>query len=170
MKIGIRKALGIGAATLALAAAVLVASPGIANASGYRQIANRAYSQCAFVANTSLNIYLLLHACVTDGGLDLWAAVPAGPVQTYYLVNQASGYCLEVNNGTSTPGERVDAFYCNGSTAEQWIIGDDALNGRAYGLVEHAGTNQCLDTVGGAGSRLMQYTCAGNDAQRWKLF
>lgn len=36
--------------------------------------------------------------------------------------------------------------------------------------LRHAGTNQCLDTVGGPGSQLMQYTCgqaAPANVQSW---
>jgi hypothetical protein len=58
---------------------------------------------------------------------------------------------MEVNNGTSTPKETVDQFTCNGLASEQWVLEGLTLR--------HAGTNQCLDTVGGPGSQLMQWTC-----------
>jgi hypothetical protein len=88
--------------------------------------------------------------------------VPTGSANTFFVVN-GSGFCMEVNNGTSTPGEAVDQFDCNGQASEQWVLGEGLT-------MRHAGTHQCLDTVGGRGSRLMQFTCGQSSppaAQSW---
>jgi len=135
----------------------------------YYQVKNYAYSQCANAPGGVLNVTLNLAGC--SGNTDQhWSFVAAGPANTYYLVNQTSGYCMEVNNGTSTPGERVDEYFCNGSTAEQWELLTRVIGGVTYNQFRHYGTNQCLDTVGGSGSNLMQYTCdPNNNFQTWRV-
>lgn len=124
-------------------------------------IRNAAYSQCIDAPRGALNVRLKLVAC-SSSGTQQWAFIPTGAKNTYVIKNQASGFCMEVNNGTNTPREAVDEFTCNGQASEQWV---------SEGLtLRHAGTNQCLDTVGGAGSKLMQYTCgkaSPPDVQSW---
>jgi hypothetical protein len=93
-----------------------------------------------------------------------WFFVPTGAPNTFFVVNQLSGFCMEVNNGTSNPGETVDEFTCDGLASEQWVVEGLSLR--------HLGTNQCLDTVGGAGSELMQFNCgqaAPAGAQSWVI-
>jgi hypothetical protein len=151
------------AATLVVTSASLLAlSAAPANATpSDGSIRNAAYSQCIDAPGGALNVRLKLVAC-SSSGTQQWAFVPTGATNTYVIRNQASGFCMEVNNGTSTPGETVDEFTCNGLASEQWVSEGPALR--------HAGTNQCLDTVGGPGSQLMQYTCgqaAPANVQSW---
>jgi Ricin-type beta-trefoil lectin domain len=177
MKIPTRMA--VLATALALTGTMLAAIAGPANAAppaaapalaaGTQQIVNRLYSQCVTAPNGTVNVVLVLYVCL-GSSFDSWTLVPAGPVNTYYLVNQLSGLCAEVNNGTSLPFERVDDFYCNGTRAEQWIKQEYAtVGGVDYYLFVHYGTYECLDTVGSYSSQLMQYDCHGNYAQQWKL-
>ena len=138
-----------------------------AAAANFHGIRNKAYDQCVEAPGGKLNVLLKLSICGTTP-TQKWSFVAAGPANTFFLVNQSSGLCMEVNNGTATPGERVDEFYCNGSTAEQWVAITRLVGGVAYQQYQHAGTNQCLDTVSGKGSNLMQYTCSpSSDAQSW---
>lgn len=133
----------------------------------YREIVNLAHGQCLDAPGGALNVQLKLAKC---NGTDSqkWVFVPASAPNTYYFVNKRSRYCAEVNGGTSTPGERVDQWLCNGTTAEQWVQHLRPLAELVYQRFEHAGTGLCLDTVGGAGSQLMQWYCdPGNDAQTW---
>ena len=113
-------------------------------------IRNAAYSQCIDAPGGALNVRLQLVEC-SGSDTQQWVFMPTGAANTYVIRNQASGFCIEVNNGTSTPGETIDEFTCNGQASEQWV-----LEGPTF---RHAGTNQCLDTVGGSGSQLMQWTC-----------
>jgi hypothetical protein len=133
-----------------------------AAADGYHQIRNAAYSQCVDAPGGALNVRLRLAPCSAFVGTRMWALVPTGAPNTFFVVNRSSGLCMEVNNGTSVPGETVDEFTCNGLASEQWV-----LEGLTF---RHAGTNQCLDTVGGRGTELMQFTCgqaAPAAAQSW---
>jgi len=139
--------------------------------STYTHIQNKAYSQCMYAPGGALNVTLKLGSC-SASSYTYWASVPTGAANTYTLVNKNSGLCMEVNNGTATPGERVDEYTCNGSAAEQWVRTDVVIGGLSYAQFRHAGTNQCLDTVSGAGSDLMQYTCdpiGSNAAQLWRV-
>jgi hypothetical protein len=129
---------------------------------GYHQIRNAAYSQCVDAPGGALNVRLRLAPCSAFVATRMWALVPTGALNTYFVVNRASGLCMEVNNGTGVPGEPVDEFTCNGLASEQWVV--EGLSFR------HLGTNQCLDTVGGRGTELMQFTCgqaAPAAAQSW---
>jgi hypothetical protein len=130
-----------------------------AAASGFNQIRNAAFSQCVDAPGGGLNVRLKLAPCSAFVATRRWAFVPTGAANTFFVVNGASGLCMEVNNGTSTPGETVDEFFCNGLASEQWVVEGLALR--------HAGTNQCLDTVGGGGSELMQFTCVPSAPQSW---
>jgi hypothetical protein len=137
----------------------------------YNRLFNRQYGQCADAPGGAFNVLLKLATC--SGEEVRWSSVPVGPANTYYFVNQQSGLCMEVNNGTATPGERIDAYTCNGSASEQWVRTDIVIGGVSYAQFKHAGTNLCLDTVGSANSNLMQWTCdpiGSNDAQLWRVY
>jgi hypothetical protein len=135
-----------------------------ASAAGLNIIRNAAYGGCVDAPGGAFNVQLKLARCVEiDPNVHVprtrqWALVPTGAANTFFIVNADSGLCMEVNDGTSTPGERVDEFTCNGMPSEQWVL-DVGLTFR------HAGTNQCLDTVGGPGTQLMQFTC-GQESPR----
>jgi hypothetical protein len=136
-----------------------------AAAGNYHELVNLAYNQCVDAPHGALNVVLQIAPC-NGSDTQKWASV-AGPSSTTYLVNKSSGYCAEVNNGTSNPGERVDEWYCNGSQAEQWTP-RGATAGFAYQQFEHGTTGLSLDTVGGPGSQLMQwYRDANNASQTW---
>ena len=136
-----------------------------AAADNYHELVNLAYNQCVDAPNGALNVILRIAPC-NGSDTQKWASVP-GPSSTTYLVNKGSGYCAEVNNGTSNPGERVDEWYCNGSQAEQWTP-HGSVAGFSYRQFEHGRTGLNLDTVGGPGSQLMQWNRGANNAfQTW---
>jgi hypothetical protein len=145
---------------LALAITALSTAPANATPSD-GPIRNAAYSQCIDAPGGALNVRLKLVAC-SGSGTQQWAFTPTGAANTYVIRNKASGFCMEVNNGTSTPKEAVDQYICDGLASEQWVL--EGL------ILRHAGTNQCLDTVGGEGSELMQWTCGDahpQNVQSW---
>jgi hypothetical protein len=133
----------------------------------FHQIVNLAFSQCMDAPNGTLNVVLRIAAC-TNSDTQKWAFVATSSPGIFNLVNKRSGFCAEVNNGTSTAGELVDEFHCDGGQAEQWVQSFRVIDGVTYQQFRHAGTQLCLDTVGAAGSQLMQFNCgAANDAQTW---
>jgi len=144
----------------------------LAPAGAFHTLKNVAFGQCVDAPGGQLNVRLQLADC-NGSNTQNWAFVPVpGAARTYSLVNQASGYCAEVNNGTSTPGEAVDEFTCNTSGSEYWTKSNVDVGELTYQKFEHAGTGLCLDTVGGAGSQLMQWGCSDAHppaAQMWIL-
>jgi hypothetical protein len=171
MKLGTRL-LGLVAALLLIAAAdgFLPASAQAAVSS--TRIRNLAYDQCMGAPDTSLNVVLRILPCDSGPGFRRWY-IDQGPGRSHYLRNAVGNqYCAEVNQGTAVPGELVDAWYCNGTSAEQWEIVPTGVvvRGHAYFRLRHVllGTNLCLDTVGSEGSQLMQWNCEPyNAAQLW---
>ncbi|WP_198154254.1 RICIN domain-containing protein [Catenuloplanes japonicus] len=154
MRINTLTRMATSTAALCLAVAGSFAAAGAASASApvaYQQIRNAVHNQCVDAPGGALNVRVKLSDCSSGEPTRHWALVPTGAASTYFIVNQGSGYCLEVNNGTATPGEAVDQFTCNGSSSEKWI--------REGLRLRHSGTNQCLDTAGGRDSALIQYTC-----------
>lgn len=101
-------------ATLVVTSASLLAlSTAPANATpSDGPIRNAAYSQCIDAPGGALNVRLKLVAC-SSSGTQQWEFIPTGAANTYVIRNRASGLCMEVNNGTSTPKETVDEFTCN---------------------------------------------------------
>ena len=89
----------------------------------YNYLQNKQYAQYIDAPGGAFNVLLKLSpATPSTVWADLsWSSVLLAP-NTYALVNKSSGLCMEVNNGTATPGERIDAYTCNGSAAEQWRV------------------------------------------------
>ncbi|MER5435723.1 RICIN domain-containing protein [Streptomyces sp. NPDC002588] len=146
-------------------ASARVAAP--AAATSYHEIVNLAYNQCIEAPGGALNVRLRLADC-NGSSTQKWAFVAASTANTYYIVNQAGGYCMEVNNGTADPGETVDVYTCNGTASERWVQSFRVVNAVVYQQFTHEGTTMCLDTVSGPGSQLMQWNCdPNNDAQTW---
>jgi hypothetical protein len=154
-----KKRLAVLIAALALAGTVLFATGGPAIAAeGPHKLKNGEYGQCLGIPTNALNTPLRLMPCSSSSGVT-WTFIPLAPgSRAGFLVNRL-GWCAEVNNDTSIPGELVDAYFCNGTYAELWI--------REGFMFRHGGTDQCLDTVSGRNSGIMQYTCQGNAAQLW---
>lgn len=69
------------------------------------------------------------------------------------------GKCLDDSSASTTPGNKVDIWNCNGTGAQQWTFANGELS--VLGL--------CLDdsTQGGAGAKLVIWTCNGHRAQVW---
>ena len=118
--------------TVATSTVTGVADPVAAAAGNFHHIRNRAFDQCITAPNGALNVVLKLADCNDSDMTQGWAFVAASSPNVFTLVNQQSGFCMEVNNGTSTPGERVDEFHCNGTTAELWVQSFRVIDGVAY--------------------------------------
>jgi hypothetical protein len=130
----------------------------------YQQIRNLIHDQCVEAPNGAFNIRLKLAACSSDNPTANWVLVPTGVGNTMFIVNMASGFCMTVNGGSSSPFAAVNEFICTGQASQRWVQDGARLR--------HADTNQCLDTVAGASSELMQFTC-GQEApagiQSWEI-
>ena len=106
------------------------------------------------------------------GGGPVRAAVPSmatmstGPV----LVRaRHSGKCLEVDNGSLTPGTGVLQFTCHGGQHQLWRV-IDMLNGYVQLVVEHSA--QCLEVNNASladGAGVLQWPCHGGTHQQWRI-
>ncbi|WP_326560174.1 ricin-type beta-trefoil lectin domain protein [Micromonospora sp. NBC_01796] len=71
------------------------------------------------------------------------------------------GKCVDVAAASNANGTQVQLYTCNGSNAQQWIVGDDGTI-RALG--------KCLDVASAStanGARVQIWDCNGSGAQQW---
>ncbi|MEC3997031.1 ricin-type beta-trefoil lectin domain protein [Actinacidiphila sp. DG2A-62] len=74
----------------------------------------------------------------------------------------AQGLCADDRGGGGQSGDAVQAYFCNGTSAQGWTAPSDGTV-RAQGL--------CLDVRNsgtGSGTPVQLYTCNGTGAQRWQ--
>jgi alpha-tubulin suppressor-like RCC1 family protein len=79
--------------------------------------------------------------------------------------NAQSNRCIDNNGGSSTNGNKIQLYDCNGSAAQGWILG------KAKQLT-NMGTGKCLDDPGNSatpGVALQLYDCNGTAAQQFAL-
>ena len=79
------------------------------------------------------------------------------------LVSDWNGKCIDVPNGSSVDGARLQMWTCNNSAAQKWSFEGD-------GTVR--GVGKCMDPAGGAltnGTPIQLVTCNGNPVQRFTL-
>ncbi|MFD9740801.1 SMP-30/gluconolactonase/LRE family protein [Umezawaea sp. NPDC059074] len=97
----------------------------------------------------------LVAAAVTLAGL---TAAPASAAATGTITG-LGGKCVDVVDGGTANGTRVQLWTCNGGAAQQWSARDD-------GSVSALG--KCLDAAGTANGAVVRISdCAGTTAQRW---
>jgi len=98
----------------------------------------------------------LVAAAVTLAGLT--AAAPASAAATGTITG-LGGKCVDVVDGGTANGTRVQLWTCNGGAAQQWSARDD-------GSV--AALGKCLDAAGTANGAVVRISdCVGTTAQRW---
>ena len=134
--------------------------------------------------NTKTARLAAVFGCAITLGLSVLAAAApahAGTVtpdatssHTFVLVNQASGYCMGIEGGSSTVGTDAVQWNCNGNPDQQWSIRSiDNVNGLAYFQIEN-NDNLCLGVAGGSateGAGLVGFTCLGTNHQdQWWEF
>jgi predicted alpha-1,2-mannosidase len=89
--------------------------------------------------------------------------VPPSPRTGPVVSGVSSSLCLDDSQSSTTDGNPVDIWDCNGSDAQSWTIGQD-------GTVRTLG--ECLDvTQSGTtnGTLIDLYECNGTGAQQWTL-
>ncbi|MFJ9906946.1 arabinofuranosidase catalytic domain-containing protein [Streptomyces sp. NPDC101152] len=79
-----------------------------------------------------------------------------------------AGKCLDVPNGSTTPGVQTDIWTCNGGANQGWTH----TSGNQLTVTENNGTTLCLDASGKgttAGTKVITWTCNGQTNQQWNL-
>ncbi|KAF7295842.1 hypothetical protein HMN09_01127400 [Mycena chlorophos] len=92
----------------------------------------------------------------------------SGPISTYN-----GKYCLDVTNGDTTNGNRLQVWSCvEGSTNQQFKRTTNTADG-GNSQISWVGTSKCLDLTGGStasGNPIQIWDCSeGNDNQSWKF-
>jgi type 1 glutamine amidotransferase len=85
-----------------------------------------------------------------------------GPVTPGGPVVGLAGKCLDVSNGGSADGTKVQLWTCNGSGAQNWQVSGQVWRNPQSG--------KCLDVAGGGtanGTKAQLWTCNGSGAQNW---
>ncbi|GAA2692632.1 SMP-30/gluconolactonase/LRE family protein [Actinoplanes palleronii] len=98
---------------------------------------------------------------VTAAGLGIAGISTAAVAAADGPVTGIGGKCLDVTDGRSANGVRIQLWACNSGAAQRWTVGDD-------GTV--AALGRCLDVAAGAttdGAAVQLYDCNGSGAQRW---
>lgn len=86
-----------------------------------------------------------------------------GPVVTGFTLSGGGTKCIDDASGSTTAGNKVQVYTCNGSTSQKWTLGTD-------GTLKVLG--MCLDTTGNAtaaGTKVVIDTCNSDATQKWKL-
>ncbi|WP_316527930.1 RICIN domain-containing protein [Kitasatospora brasiliensis] len=111
-------------------------------------------------------------AAVPDAGPEqTWRPQPFLGLPAFILVNQRTGKCMDVRNGTANQRDLVVQNTCSGQTTQAWYFHpgpDDSATGV---LVNGYHTNSCLDVLGAhgnAGSAAIS-PCGPQDSQQWEL-
>jgi hypothetical protein len=82
-------------------------------------------------------------------------AATAGPIKGL------GGKCVDIAAASSANGAHVQLYDCNGTSAQNWTVGDD-------GTVKALG--KCLDVTAAStanGAKIQIYDCNGTAAQKW---
>lgn len=108
-----------------------------------------------------------------SGDANLTPALVAG--RTYRLISQQSGYCADVENGSTTPGANVRQWYCNALNPQSWRLVDKG-NGYWALVAQNSGQGNplCLDNAGAAGPEaykpdVIVWSCTGDTPQNWLI-
>lgn len=87
----------------------------------------------------------------------------------YTITGVQSGKCVEIANGSTADGARVQISSCTGQARQRFRI--EAADG-GYFRIRNVGTNKCLDVTGastGDGAAIQQYSCWAGQNQQFSL-
>ena len=89
------------------------------------------------------------------------AVTPAATVGATGAITGYEGLCLDDRSASTTPGNPVQVYTCNGTAAQEWTY-------ESNGTIQTLG--ECLDVTGAGtanGTLVDLYTCNGTVAQVW---
>ena len=95
-------------------------------------------------------------AAALSFGLSPASAATVGPIKGL------GGKCVDVAGASPANGAAVQLYDCNGTTAQQWTVGNSDNSIRALG--------KCLDVTAASttnGAKIQLYDCNGTAAQKW---
>jgi len=113
-----------------------------------KRVRRLAYASLGLVVPAAAVMYGLLPA----------SAATAGPI------TGLGGKCIDVAGASSANGTAVQLYDCNGSSAQQWSVGNADGSIRALG--------KCMDVANGSttnGAKIQLYDCNATGAQKWTV-
>jgi alpha-L-fucosidase len=92
---------------------------------------------------------------------------PGGSGAPGSVTSAASGRCLDVSGGSTTPGSQVQIWDCNGAANQGWT------HTSGNQLTVFSGSSQlCLDAYGQgttSGTKVVTWSCNGQANQQWRV-
>jgi hypothetical protein len=80
----------------------------------------------------------------------------------------SSDLCVDDSGNSTTNGNKIQIYTCNGSAAQQWTITPDATNGLNNTVIDH----KCMTVSGGGTANntpIVLSDCTGATSQQWHL-
>jgi endo-1,4-beta-xylanase len=96
-------------------------------------------------------------------------AIVIDTAATYTITGVQSGKCVEIANGSTADGARVQISTCTGQARQQFRM---EATDSGFFRVRNVGTNKCLDVTGistADGAAIQQYSCWSGQNQQWSF-
>jgi hypothetical protein len=124
------------------------------------------YSAAQQVSYNADNTVRMLGRCLTTAGTTATCTAAANQLWTRQsngaLSNPATGRCLDVPDGNTTPGAvQLRLYDCNGSAGQTWRLPPGPVTTPAGPCADVA------DADPSSGTPVQLFTCNNTDAQRW---
>jgi len=120
-------------------------------------------------------VSLTLSACDVEDDIEgdpaeeeMYRSLPSA-WSTVNFVNQNSGKCIDLENGSPDDGANIRQWPCNGATAQEFVL-EPASGG--YVLLRNVASNKCVDVFEWStspGGNIAQWACHGGDNQQFML-
>jgi hypothetical protein len=88
---------------------------------------------------------------------------------TYKIKSKVTSQCVDVPDGSTTPGLQIQQWTDYGNTAQKWIF---TSLGNGYYKIKSLASGLCLDNAGASTSAaniMIQWTDNGHIAQQWRV-
>lgn len=97
-----------------------------------------------------------------------WTVNPAPPPPTGVITGYA-GLCLDDYGSGAANGTKVDLYTCNGTRAQRWVLHPTLGSNWPYTGELVSSNGKCVNDAGygGAGSKVILWTCTGTSNEIW---
>jgi hypothetical protein len=126
---------------------------------------NKSAFVTALVKNNGTTTYAIKGGNADSGGLTTWYSGSSGGsgATGTIVAGDNSAKCVDDNNGSGTPGTKVQMWDCDGNTAAQnWTVNSNGTLTIAGGCMDITGANSANGTL------IELWTCNGGANQRWQ--
>ncbi|ASW57393.1 hypothetical protein CIK06_03340 [Plantactinospora sp. KBS50] len=124
-----------------------------------RPFVQKQSGKCLDAGLATDGIHLTLRTCSSGSAAQRWDIRGDGTIRSVL-----TGLCMDVANGDTTTGTRIQTAYCSGNPAQQWKFTGKAI----ISLL----ANKCVDSVGAVpseGAEINIWEYVANPKQTWTL-